>query len=324
MSPEQIAGLPVDERSDVYALALMTYEMLTGARPFDARTPLEWATAHLTEDPRTFDEFPATRELPLERRAAILRALAKDPAERTPTVRAFVDELSGRESGGTSTPPLHARAPRARRGELGRGHSRSVRAHRLAEPAPQPRADDRRARRARAVRRSGDRDRVNLPDAAPVTTAGDAGPADAGRSTPHRRRPHAGSRSCTTRRARRTRPHRSARPTDGAVSSDGRAPSRSSSRPASASRPTETQAADLEIVITGDTTAPYRVDVGVERHEFTTIAQGLVTSTPLDVDQFGIDRFRYVRLKNRTNRGTTTVCIDAVAALPQRVITTGT
>ena len=75
-----------------------------------------------------------------------------------------------------------------------------------------------------------------------------------------------------------------------------------------------TPAADLEIVIVGDTTSPYRVDVGVERHQYTTVAEGLVTSTPLDVDQLGIDRFRYVRLKNRATRGTATVCVDAVAA----------
>ena len=111
MSPEQIAGLPVDERSDVYALALMTYEMLTGARPFAARTPLEWATAHMTEAPRAFEDFPSTRELPFVRRAAILSALAKDPLERTPTVRAFVEDFTG-EPRGTSTTPPSMRAPR--------------------------------------------------------------------------------------------------------------------------------------------------------------------------------------------------------------------
>jgi serine/threonine-protein kinase len=45
MSPEQLSAKPLDERSDVYAFALIVFEMLTGRRPFEAKTPLEWATA---------------------------------------------------------------------------------------------------------------------------------------------------------------------------------------------------------------------------------------------------------------------------------------
>ena len=60
-----------------------------------------------------------------------------------------------------------------------------------------------------------------------------------------------------------------------------------------------------------DGSESYRVDVAPELRQFTTVAQGLVGSTPLDVDQFEIARIRYVKVKNRATRGE--VCVDAVA-----------
>ena len=73
-------------------------------------------------------------------------------------------------------------------------------------------------------------------------------------------------------------------------------------------------AADLFVELGADPpSGPYRVDVGVERHQYTTVAAGLIGSSPLDVDQHGIARFRYVRIKNRDR--TTALCIDAVGSL---------
>jgi hypothetical protein len=95
MSPEQLSAKPLDERSDVYALALIVFEMLTGRRPFEAKTPLEWATAHISKPVPSFDEFAATRLLPESKRAAILHALAKEPHDRTHSVRAFLEEFLG-------------------------------------------------------------------------------------------------------------------------------------------------------------------------------------------------------------------------------------
>ena len=54
MSPEQFSGQTLDARSDIYSLGVMTYEMLTGHLPFEARTPWEWATKHLTTPPLPF------------------------------------------------------------------------------------------------------------------------------------------------------------------------------------------------------------------------------------------------------------------------------
>ena len=53
MSPEQLRGKPLDPRTDVYSLKLMTYEMLTGKTPFEGKDQQELMTARLRSDPRS-------------------------------------------------------------------------------------------------------------------------------------------------------------------------------------------------------------------------------------------------------------------------------
>jgi len=97
MSPEQFTGKALDARSDIYSLGVMTYEMLTGRLPFDATTPWEWATQHMTAQPRPLEATPSAHHLPENIRHAIMRALSKDPAMRPDTARQFFAELSGGE-----------------------------------------------------------------------------------------------------------------------------------------------------------------------------------------------------------------------------------
>lgn len=75
MAPEQALGRPIDERSDVYALGVVTYELLTGTAPFDVSDPI--ALLHRT----AADRPPATTG-PRGIDDVLSRALALDPAQR--------------------------------------------------------------------------------------------------------------------------------------------------------------------------------------------------------------------------------------------------
>ncbi len=95
MSPEQFTGKPLDARSDVYSLGIMAYEMLTGKLPFDADTPWQWASQHMTAPPRPFEVTAPHIALPESVKQAVLRALAKDREQRPPSARDFFSALSG-------------------------------------------------------------------------------------------------------------------------------------------------------------------------------------------------------------------------------------
>ncbi len=95
MSPEQFSGQTLDARSDIYSLGVMTYEMLTGHLPFEARTPWEWATKHLTAPPTPLETYPAGAALANRKKAAIMRALAKNRDDRHATVMEFLNDFTG-------------------------------------------------------------------------------------------------------------------------------------------------------------------------------------------------------------------------------------
>ena len=95
MSPEQFTGQPIDARSDIYALGVMAYEMLTGRLPWEANTAWEWASKHMTEAPTPLERQPLGPNVPEAMRSAITRALAKNKDERFGSVREFIDAFSG-------------------------------------------------------------------------------------------------------------------------------------------------------------------------------------------------------------------------------------
>jgi serine/threonine-protein kinase len=91
MSPEQCRGAEGDERSDVYSLAIVLYEMLAGAPPFSGATEYELIQAQISAVPpplvaKAFGVSPALE-------SAIMKALAKKPEQRFPSMRAFSDAL---------------------------------------------------------------------------------------------------------------------------------------------------------------------------------------------------------------------------------------
>jgi serine/threonine-protein kinase len=92
MSPEQARGDAVDARSDVYGLAAVLFEMVTGAPPFLDRT-LASVYARLLTAPVPTASTVADKPIPRELDPILVRALAKTPGERYPDVRALVAEL---------------------------------------------------------------------------------------------------------------------------------------------------------------------------------------------------------------------------------------
>ena len=91
MAPEQIRGNEATGRSDVYALAIVLYELLTGRVPFRKQAEYDVMQAQVEQAPPPLR--PSFPEIPEGLEAAILQALAKDPNERFPTVPAFQDAL---------------------------------------------------------------------------------------------------------------------------------------------------------------------------------------------------------------------------------------
>ncbi|WP_053334605.1 serine/threonine-protein kinase [Gemmatimonas phototrophica] len=95
MSPEQCVGDDVDQRSDIYSLGVVVYQMLAGALPFRGDTMALLRQHFVAEIP----PFPAEAGVPAEVEAVVRRALAKDPTQRFASALPFAAALRAHASG---------------------------------------------------------------------------------------------------------------------------------------------------------------------------------------------------------------------------------
>jgi hypothetical protein len=115
MSPEQLAGAELDGRSDLYSLALVAFNMLTGDLPFPAASTGTLVAMKLTERPRSLAEVRPDIAWPSEVQAVMSRALERDATLRHSSAREFARALHAaiammptRVSGMSRTRPIEA------------------------------------------------------------------------------------------------------------------------------------------------------------------------------------------------------------------------
>lgn len=109
MSPEQIQGNPVDERTDIYSLGIMAYELVTGMRPFPEEDLGRLMEMHLREDAP--DPRALVSPLPDVIVRFLMKSVRRDPGARYGTVSELIDDLTplSDELGLTCGLPTHAK-----------------------------------------------------------------------------------------------------------------------------------------------------------------------------------------------------------------------
>ncbi|HEX8748128.1 MAG TPA: serine/threonine-protein kinase, partial [Pyrinomonadaceae bacterium] len=93
MSPEQVRSFELDERTDVWSLAVVLYEMLIGALPFRGETTSDVIASIITQEPAAL--LPDSRELPEPLKRILSRALSKVREQRYQSIKELAQDLKG-------------------------------------------------------------------------------------------------------------------------------------------------------------------------------------------------------------------------------------
>ncbi len=115
LSPEQARGAPVDESSDLYSTGILLFELLTGKVPFTGETPVEIAMKHLSQVPPAPSSIRS--EIPHDLDLVVLRALAKEPADRYRSAKEMDRDLALVGRGDAVGPETEEAATMVLRGE---------------------------------------------------------------------------------------------------------------------------------------------------------------------------------------------------------------
>jgi len=94
MSPEQLRGKPLDARTDIYSLSLMTYEMLTGKLPFQGKTQQELMIARLRSEPTPLRKMRPDLDFPEGVEKVLLKAMSRNPDDRYQNTIEFADAFT--------------------------------------------------------------------------------------------------------------------------------------------------------------------------------------------------------------------------------------
>jgi serine/threonine protein kinase/Flp pilus assembly protein TadD len=101
MSPEQVEGKEIDQRTDIYSLGIILYEMLTGRVPFEGDTALTVAVKHKTEEPKEPKEY--NEQISDDLNGLIIKCLDKDKEKRYQSAGEVRSELENIEKGMPTT-----------------------------------------------------------------------------------------------------------------------------------------------------------------------------------------------------------------------------